>query len=112
MQLKSIILICGLTLGITPFTHSAQNFDNSTSTKKEVSIVKNVAATLKTNENKNTDKSSTVLNQLVYQSTQKNTQNASSEEAQAMHIIRAKQPSYLSLQNKKFSEFLQSLFGG
>ena len=106
MQFKHLALTLSITLGLTAFTHATQ-LDVSTPTKKEVSIVKNVAAQ-KDRPSKAITTNKSALDKLIktYNSEEKQTE----DDRRVMTSITGKASQFS--RTNKIDLFLQSLFGG
>lgn len=111
MQYKSIMLLISLSCGVASMSHAAQLKPQQVD-KKEVSIIKNVAASLKPVDKPIFTPNQTVLNQLLKDSEQQQTITVSNEESRALARLNNYSPNPLVTQNKKISLLFKRLFGG
>ncbi|TXJ10538.1 MAG: hypothetical protein E6Q25_00440 [Acinetobacter sp.] len=108
---QSIILAVALVLGAT--TAQAAQLPQPNTPQKETSIIKNVAAALKTPISQTTATSKhSALEQLLQQAEQGKTVSTSPEESRALAKLNSRTPNALFTQNRKFSSIFQRLFGG
>ena len=108
---KSIALMLFLSFGITA-TQAAQLPQQSASVQKEASIIKNVAASLKTPNSPVTSNKHSALEQLLQDAQTKQSIIVSPEESRALARLNTRSSNIPFIQNKNLSSIFQRLFGG
>ncbi|MFC4952455.1 hypothetical protein [Acinetobacter puyangensis] len=111
MRYKSIMLIISLSCGVASVSDAAQ-LQPQSKDKKEVSIIKNVAASLKPVDKPLFIPNQTVLDQLLKETEQQQTITVSKEESRAVARLNNYSPNPLLSENKKISSIFKRLFGG
>lgn len=109
MQKQLFILMTLIGLGIS-HAHATQ-LTPQKNTQVENSIVKNVASTLKSNNEHALAVKNTALEQLIKNAGQTPAATISTEDSRAFTRLNASNTTSLG-QNRKFGLFLQRLFGG
>ncbi|MCH4248169.1 MAG: hypothetical protein LKF82_10140 [Acinetobacter populi] len=112
MRYKSIMLIISLSFGVASVSDAAQ-LQPQFKDKKDVSIIKNVAATsLKPVDKPVFTPNQSVLDQLLKETEQQQMITVSTEESRALARLNNYSPNPFTIQNKTISSFFKRLFGG